>query len=111
MWLIYARAPAAAIALVDATLEAARQRLRPILMTLFAFILGVMPLATATGAGSGAQNSIGLGVMGGMMTATILGVFFIPLLYVMVRRLFARQADQADGAASTPIGEERAASS
>lgn len=70
--------------LVEATLEAARQRLRPILMTSFAFILGVLPLAIATGAGSGSQNAIGIGVMGGMIAATVLGVFFVPLLYVAV---------------------------
>ncbi|MGE4557016.1 MAG: efflux RND transporter permease subunit [Desulfovibrionaceae bacterium] len=80
--------------LLDATLEAARLRLRPILMTSFAFILGVTPLAMATGAGSGAQNSIGIGVMGGMLAATILGVFFIPLLYVLVRRASARKSDK-----------------
>ncbi|MDR6901256.1 efflux RND transporter permease subunit [Rhizobium miluonense] len=74
--------------LIDATLEAARQRLRPILMTSLAFILGVMPLAIANGAGSGSQNSIGIGVMGGMISATVLGVFFIPLLFVSVRRVF-----------------------
>ena len=74
--------------LIDATLEAARQRLRPILMTSFAFILGVLPLAIANGAGSGSQNSIGIGVMGGMISATVLGIFFIPLLFVSVRRVF-----------------------
>ncbi|HEX8045533.1 efflux RND transporter permease subunit [Rhizobium sp.] len=74
--------------LIDATLEASRQRLRPILMTSLAFILGVMPLAIANGAGSGSQNSIGIGVMGGMISATVLGVFFIPLLFVSVRRVF-----------------------
>ncbi|MFJ6326384.1 MULTISPECIES: efflux RND transporter permease subunit [unclassified Rhizobium] len=74
--------------LIDATLEASRQRLRPILMTSLAFILGVMPLAIANGAGSGSQNSIGIGVMGGMISATVLGVFFIPLLFVSVRRIF-----------------------
>ncbi|MCJ8143387.1 efflux RND transporter permease subunit [Ancylobacter sp. A5.8] len=80
------------LGLVDATLDAARQRLRPILMTSFAFILGVTPLAIASGAGSGAQNAIGIGVMGGMIAATVLGVFFIPLLFVTVRRLFGRNA-------------------
>jgi len=78
--------------LVEATLEAARQRLRPILMTSLAFILGVLPLAVADGAGSGAQNSIGIGVMGGMISATVLGVFFIPLLFVIVRRIFKSKA-------------------
>ncbi|MFD1695588.1 efflux RND transporter permease subunit [Roseibium aestuarii] len=74
--------------LIEATLDAARQRLRPILMTSFAFILGVTPLAIATGAGSGAQNSIGIGVMGGMISSTVLGIFFVPLLFVGVRRIF-----------------------
>ncbi|WP_047452887.1 efflux RND transporter permease subunit, partial [Rhizobium rhizogenes] len=78
--------------LIDATLEASRQRLRPILMTSLAFILGVMPLAIANGAGSGSQNSIGIGVMGGMISATVLGVFFIPLLFVSVRRVFKGKA-------------------
>ncbi|RWR12282.1 multidrug efflux RND transporter permease subunit [Paenirhodobacter populi] len=73
--------------LIEATLEAARQRLRPILMTSLAFILGVVPLATATGAGAGAQNSIGIGVMGGMISATLLGVFLIPAFYVCVGKL------------------------
>jgi multidrug efflux pump len=98
---------ASGMALVEATLEAARQRLRPILMTSFAFILGVAPLAFASSAGSGAQNSIGIGVMGGMIAATAVGVFFIPLLFVAVRRVFkGRRADaesqpDADRAAGT----------
>lgn len=81
--------------LVSATIEAARQRLRPILMTSFAFILGVLPLAIANGAGSGSQNSIGIGVMGGMISATILGIFFIPLLFVTTRRVFKASHDKA----------------
>jgi multidrug efflux pump len=89
--------------LMDATLEAARLRLRPILMTSFAFILGVTPLAMASGAGSGAQNSIGIGVMGGMIAATILGVLFIPLLYVFVRRLSARKTDASEPTARTSM--------
>ncbi|MBX4899410.1 MULTISPECIES: efflux RND transporter permease subunit [Rhizobium] len=80
--------------LVEATVEAARQRLRPILMTSFAFILGVLPLAIADGAGSGSQNSIGIGVMGGMISATILGIFFIPMLFIATRRLFSRGSHQ-----------------
>ncbi len=76
--------------LVEATLLAARQRLRPILMTSFAFILGVLPLAIATGAGSGAQNAVGIGVMGGMIAATSIGVFMVPMFYVVVRRLAGR---------------------
>lgn len=79
---------AAGEGLVEATLSAARQRLRPIIMTSLAFILGVTPLAIASGAGSGAQNSVGIGVLGGMLAATVIGVFFVPLLYVAVRRLF-----------------------
>jgi multidrug efflux pump len=82
---------AAGMGVVEATLDAARQRLRPIIMTSFAFILGVTPLAIASGAGSGAQNSIGIGVMGGMIAATLLGIFFVPLLFVAVRRLFKRK--------------------
>ncbi|WP_186075544.1 efflux RND transporter permease subunit [Burkholderia gladioli] len=78
--------------LLEATLDAARQRLRPILMTSFAFILGVLPLALARGAGSGAQNAIGVGVLGGMIAATVLGIFFVPLLFVSVRRVFGGQA-------------------
>ncbi|GHF64340.1 multidrug efflux RND transporter permease subunit [Seohaeicola zhoushanensis] len=80
------------MSLLDATIEAARQRLRPILMTSLAFILGVLPLAVATGAGAAAQNSIGIGVLGGMLSATVLGVFLIPAFYVSVRRLFTRSA-------------------
>ncbi|MFA6103581.1 MAG: efflux RND transporter permease subunit [Victivallaceae bacterium] len=76
------------IGLINATLEASRLRLRPILMTSLAFILGVLPLAISTGAGSGAQNSIGTGVMGGMITATVLAVFYIPLFFVVVLRIF-----------------------
>jgi multidrug efflux pump len=85
---------AAGQSLVEATLEASRQRLRPILMTSFAFILGVLPLAIASGAGSGAQNAIGIGVMGGMIAATVLGVFFVPLLYVAVRKAFGGRGQE-----------------
>ncbi len=72
---------------MDATLEAAKLRLRPIIMTSLAFILGVVPLAIATGAGSAAQNSIGIGVLGGMLSATVLGIFFVPSFFVVVRKL------------------------
>ena len=75
--------------LLEATLEAVRLRLRPILMTSLAFILGVLPLATSTGAGSGAQNAIGTGVMGGMITATVLAIFFVPVFFVVVQRVFS----------------------
>lgn len=73
--------------LTEAILEAARLRLRPIIMTSLAFVLGVMPLAFATGASSAAQNAIGIGVMGGMIAATLLGVFFVPFLFVLIVRL------------------------
>ncbi|WP_176086080.1 efflux RND transporter permease subunit [Martelella sp. HB161492] len=82
--------------LIEATLNAAKTRLRPILMTSFAFILGVLPLAIATGAGSGARNSIGIGVTGGMLAATVLGIFFVPLLFVLVSKVFRRKAGQAE---------------
>ncbi|SDA97323.1 efflux RND transporter permease subunit [Mesorhizobium qingshengii] len=94
----------AGMGLVEATLEAARQRLRPILMTSLAFILGVTPLAIASGAGSGAQNSVGIGVMGGMIAATVIGVFLVPLLFVTVRRIFKGGAARQD--ASTDTGPE-----
>jgi HAE1 family hydrophobic/amphiphilic exporter-1 len=73
------------LSIVDAAVEAARIRLRPILMTSFAFILGVMPLAIATGAGAGARNSVGTSVAGGMLASTFLSIFFIPVLYVIIR--------------------------
>jgi len=78
--------------LIDATLEAVRMRLRPILMTSLAFALGVLPLAISTGAGSGSQHAIGTGVLGGMITATVLGIFFVPLFFVAVRRVFHGKA-------------------
>ncbi len=71
----------------DAAVEAGRIRLRPILMTSFAFILGVFPLALATGAGAGARNSVGTSVAGGMIASTFLSIFFIPVLYVVIRSL------------------------
>jgi multidrug efflux pump len=74
--------------LIEATLEAVHLRLRPILMTSFAFILGVMPLVVSTGAGSASRNAIGTGVAGGMFAATVLGIFLIPVFYVVVRRIF-----------------------
>ena len=74
--------------LIDATLHAVRDRLRPILMTSLAFGLGVLPLAVATGAGAGAQRAIGTGVFGGMLGGTFLGIFFIPLFFVVVQRIF-----------------------
>ena len=79
--------------LVEATIAAARQRLRPILMTSMAFVLGVLPLAIATGAGAGGRVAIGTGVIGGMLTATVLAVFLVPVFFVRVRGTFrARRA-------------------
>jgi len=74
--------------LIEATLTAVKLRFRPIIMTSLAFILGVLPLVVATGAGSASQRAIGTGVMGGMITATVLAVFFVPVFFVVVRRIF-----------------------
>ncbi len=75
---------------MDAAMEAARLRLRPILMTSMAFILGVFPLAISNGAGSGSQHAIGTGVIGGMLTATFLAIFLIPMFFVVVREKFSK---------------------
>ena len=72
----------------EAALAAAKLRLRPILMTSFAFIFGVLPLAVSHGAGSGGQNAIGRGVIGGMLSATVLAIFFVPVFFIVVKRLF-----------------------
>ena len=74
--------------LMAATLHACRQRLRPILMTSLAFVFGVLPMATSSGAGSSSQHAVGTGVMGGMISATILAIYFVPLFFVLVRRRF-----------------------
>jgi multidrug efflux pump len=74
--------------LVEATVEACRMRLRPILMTSFAFMLGVLPLVISSGAGANSRHAIGTGVFGGMLSATVLAVFFVPLFFVVVMRLF-----------------------
>jgi multidrug efflux pump len=74
--------------LTEATLTAVKLRFRPIIMTSLAFILGVLPLVIATGAGSASQRAIGTGVMGGMITATVLAVFFVPVFFVVVRSIF-----------------------
>ena len=78
----------AGMPLAEAAIQAARQRLRPILMTSLAFILGVSPLAVASGAGSGSQNAIGTAVVGGMLSATILAIFLVPLFFVVILGLF-----------------------
>ena len=82
-----------------AILTAVRLRLRPILMTSLAFGLGVLPLAIANGAGSGSQNAIGTGVLGGMISATVLGIFFVPVFFVAIRLFFKRKRAEADGSA------------
>ncbi|NVD37294.1 multidrug efflux RND transporter permease subunit [Ensifer sp. HO-A22] len=93
--------------LIDATLEAAHLRFRPILMTSLAFTLGVLPLAIATGASSGSQRAIGTGVMGGMISATVLAIFFVPVFFVFVTKLFGRKkAEATPAAAETPTPAE-----
>jgi len=77
---------------VEAAMEAARLRLRPILMTSLAFILGVMPLAISNGAGSASQHAIGTGVIGGMLTATFLAIFMIPMFFVVISK-FSKSKD------------------
>jgi HAE1 family hydrophobic/amphiphilic exporter-1/multidrug efflux pump len=74
----------------DAAIEAAKLRLRPILMTSFAFVIGVFPLAISTGAGAGGQNAIGRVVVGGMLSGTIVAIFFVPMFFIVVLRLFGR---------------------
>jgi HAE1 family hydrophobic/amphiphilic exporter-1 len=93
--------------IVEAAIEAARIRLRPILMTSFAFILGVLPLALATGAGSAARNSVGTAVAGGMLASTLLSIVFIPVLYVLIRSIAPGRAGRgqiADEAAPAGTG-------
>jgi len=79
---------------VEATLGAARTRFRPVIMTSLAFFFGVLPLALTSGAGAGAQNAIGTAVVGGMMSATFIDLFFIPLFYVLVCSLFQRKRQE-----------------
>ncbi|WP_140918163.1 efflux RND transporter permease subunit [Limnobaculum xujianqingii] len=82
--------------LIEATLDAVRMRLRPILMTSLAFMLGVLPLAISSGAGSGSQNAVGTGVLGGMVSATILAIFFVPVFFVVVRRRFSKRGEDIE---------------
>jgi HAE1 family hydrophobic/amphiphilic exporter-1 len=89
------------LSIVDAAIESARIRLRPILMTSFAFILGVMPLALATGAGAASRNSVGTAVAGGMLASTFLSIVFIPVLYVVIRSLFPGRGHRDRSAPST----------
>jgi HAE1 family hydrophobic/amphiphilic exporter-1/multidrug efflux pump len=88
--------------LIDATLIAVRQRLRPILMTSLAFMFGVLPLALSSGAGSAGRQAIGTGVLGGMFSATVLGIFFVPLFFVLIRRRFGSECSTRQ---SAPTGD------
>ena len=81
--------------LVEAAVEAAHLRLRPILMTSMAFVLGVLPLAVATGAGSASRNAIGTGVIGGMLSATFLATFLIPMFFVVIGKYMGRRGEAA----------------
>ena len=80
--------------LIDAALEAARIRLRPIIMTSLAFTVGVMPLAIGSGAGAASKHSIGTGVIGGMLAATFIAILFIPLFYILISRLSGHKDDE-----------------
>ncbi len=84
------------LSLLEATVEAAKLRFRPIIMTSLAFSLGVVPLAIATGASAASQNAIGTGVLGGMISATVLAVFFVPVFFVFVAKLFGRGRSEAN---------------
>jgi len=88
---------------IDAAVEAAHLRLRPILMTSLAFVLGVLPLAIANGAGSGSENAVGRGVIGGMLTATFLAPFLIPMFFfVITEKVFKRKAPSEVAMSGTP---------
>jgi multidrug efflux pump len=91
--------------LVDAAIEACRMRLRPIVMTSMAFILGVVPLAISSGAGSGGQHSIGTGVIGGMITAVVLAIFWVPLFFVSISGLFKSKQRHTTPQGTTPQDE------
>jgi hydrophobe/amphiphile efflux-1 (HAE1) family protein len=88
--------------LIEATVAAARQRLRPILMTSMAFMLGVLPLAIATGAGAGGRVAIGTGVIGGMLTATVLAVFLVPVFFVSIRSMFGDRKHEEPSQSPVP---------
>ncbi|MEW6446178.1 MAG: efflux RND transporter permease subunit [Pseudomonadota bacterium] len=91
--------------LLIATLDAVRMRLRPIVMTSLAFGFGVLPLAISTGAGSGSQHAIGTGLIGGILSGTLLGIFFIPMFYVFVSRLFGQRPDPGSDAGAETVRE------
>jgi len=88
--------------LVEATIQGAKVRLRPIVMTSLAFGFGVLPLAVANGAGAGAMKAIGTSVLGGMITATFLAIVFIPLFFVLVVQVFGRKRRTAPGSVVHP---------
>ena len=88
--------------LYDAAIEACRMRLRPIIMTSLAFILGVVPLTIASGAGAGSQHAIGTGVIGGMISATVLAIFWVPLFFVAVSSMFGSKEPKKDDTPETP---------
>jgi HAE1 family hydrophobic/amphiphilic exporter-1/multidrug efflux pump len=90
----------------DAAVEAAKLRLRPILMTSLAFVFGVLPLAITTGAGAGGQNAIGRAVVGGMLSATVFAIFFVPMFFVVVSRLFGHGKEDAGRSAPSSDGGE-----
>jgi HAE1 family hydrophobic/amphiphilic exporter-1/multidrug efflux pump len=105
-------------AIEQAALDGAKLRLRPILMTSFAFILGTVPLAIALGAGAGARQALGTAVVFGMLIATLVGVFFIPVFYVLLQRMSERQwpfkrmdtpSSPGAGSAASGAGEARSA--
>ena len=81
--------------LVHSAIEGASLRFRPIIMTSLAFIAGVIPLAVSTGAGTNSRISIGTGIIGGTLTATILAIFYVPLLFILVKKMFTTQSKQA----------------
>lgn len=89
------------MSLIDATVEAAKLRFRPIIMTSLAFSLGVVPLAIATGASAASQNAIGTGVLGGMISATVLAIFFVPVFFVFITKTFGRGKPQTHASADT----------
>jgi len=90
---------------LEATINAARQRLRPILMTSLAFILGMVPLVIASGAGAASRHAVGTGVMGGMITATMLGIFFTPIFYIAARKWLVRKNDHESADAREEAGD------
>jgi HAE1 family hydrophobic/amphiphilic exporter-1/multidrug efflux pump len=92
--------------LIEAAVEAARLRFRPIIMTSMAFIFGMVPLVIARGAGAASRQSIGTGVMGGMLAATFLAIFFVPLFYVLIRKVTRSQTRAVAGSDPSTVPHE-----